>query len=129
MGLGYIGLPTAIIAAKHGICVTGVDINPKVVELTNQGHLHIIEPGLEAMLREVVESGFLHASTTPEVSDAYFMVVPTPFKGNHEPDISYVEAAPRRIAVAQGGRPVCDRKYLSRRYDGQDEGSDLFGTP
>lgn len=97
MGLGYIGLPTAIIAAKHGIRVTGVDINPKVVELTNQGHLHIIEPGLEAMLKEVVESGFLHAATTPEVSDAYFMVVPTPFKGNHEPDISYVEAATRAV--------------------------------
>ena len=44
MGLGYIGLPTAIIAAKHGVQVTGVDINPKVVELTNQGKLHIIEP-------------------------------------------------------------------------------------
>lgn len=42
MGLGYIGLPTAIIAAKHGIEVIGVDINPHVVEQTNQGHLHII---------------------------------------------------------------------------------------
>ena len=39
MGLGYIGLPTAIIAAKHGIQITGVDINPKVVEMTNQGKL------------------------------------------------------------------------------------------
>lgn len=97
MGLGYIGLPTAIIAARHGIRVTGVDINPKVVELTNQGRLHIIEPGLEAMLKEVVESGFLRASTTPEASDAYFMVVPTPFKGNHQPDISYVESATRAV--------------------------------
>ena len=97
MGLGYIGLPTAIIAAKHGVRVTGVDINPKVVEMTNQGHLHIIEPGMEGMLREVVASGALRASTTPEVSDAYFMVVPTPFKGNHEPDISYVEAATRAV--------------------------------
>lgn len=97
MGLGYIGLPTAIIAAKHGVQVTGVDINPKVVEMTNQGHLHIIEPGMEEMLQEVVKSGALHASTTPEVSDAYFMVVPTPFKGNHEPDISYVEAATRAV--------------------------------
>ena len=97
MGLGYIGLPTAIIAAKHGVQVTGVDINPKVVEMTNQGHLHIIEPGMEEMLQEVVASGALKASTTPEVSDAYFMVVPTPFKGNHEPDISYVEAATRAV--------------------------------
>ena len=97
MGLGYIGLPTAIIAAKHGVQVTGVDINPKVVEMTNQGHLHIVEPGMEEMLQDVVRSGALHASTTPEVSDAYFMVVPTPFKGNHEPDISYVEAATRAV--------------------------------
>lgn len=97
MGLGYIGLPTAIIAAKHGIQVTGVDINPKVVEMTNQGRLHIIEPGMEDLLRDVVGSGALQASAKPEVSDAYFMVVPTPFKGNHEPDISYVEAATRSV--------------------------------
>lgn len=97
MGLGYIGLPTAIIAAKHGIEVTGVDINPSVVELTNQGKLHIVEPGLEVYLQEVVKTGNLKASLKPEVCEAYFMVVPTPFKGNHEPDISYVEAATRSV--------------------------------
>ena len=97
MGLGYIGLPTAIIAAKHGVEIVGVDINPKVVEMTNKGQLHIIEPGMEEMLQEVVKSGALHASTTPEVSDAYFMVVPTPFKGDHEPDVSYVDAATRAV--------------------------------
>lgn len=97
MGLGYIGLPTAIIAAKHGIEVVGVDINPEVVALTNQGKLHIIEPGMEEYLQEVVGKGVLKASLKPEVSEAYFMVVPTPFKGNHEPDISYVEAATRAV--------------------------------
>ena len=97
MGLGYIGLPTAIIAAKHGVQVTGVDINPRVVEMTNRGKLHIIEPGLEAYLREVIDNGKLKASLKPEVSDAYFMVVPTPFTGNHEPDVSYVEAATRTV--------------------------------
>ena len=97
MGLGYIGLPTAIIAAKHDIDVIGVDINPQVVEMTNQGKLHIVEPGLEAYLQEVVKSGKLKAAVKPEVSDAYFMVVPTPFKGNHEPDITYVEAATRTV--------------------------------
>ena len=97
MGLGYIGLPTAIIAAKHGVQITGVDINAKVVEMTNAGKLHIIGPGMEEMLREVVADGRLHASTVPETSDAYFMVVPTPFKGNHEPDVSYVEAATRAV--------------------------------
>lgn len=97
MGLGYIGLPTAIIAAKHGVQVIGVDINPQVVEMTNQGRLHIIEPGMEEILQEVVKSGALKATTKPEVCDAYFMVVPTPFKGNHEPDISYVETATRAV--------------------------------
>ncbi len=98
MGLGYIGLPTAIIAAKHGVTVTGVDINQKVVDKTNAGHLHIIEPGLEDLLKEVVAAGQLHATTQPEKSDAFFIVVPTPFRGgNHEPDISYVEAATRSV--------------------------------
>lgn len=97
MGLGYIGLPTAIIAAKHGIQVTGVDINPQVVELTSKGQLHIIEPGLEEYLQEVVQNGYLRASLQPETSDAYFIVVPTPFKGNHEPDTSYVEAATHSV--------------------------------
>lgn len=97
MGLGYIGLPTAIIAAKHGVQICGVDINPKVVEMTNQGKLHIIEPGMQELLQEVVKTGFLRASTVPEESDAYFIVVPTPFKGNHEPDISYVETATRSV--------------------------------
>lgn len=97
MGLGYIGLPTAIIAAKHGIRVVGVDINPTIVEMTNKGQLHIIEPGMKEMLQEAVKSGALKASTVPEVSDAYLIVVPTPFKGNHEPDISYVEAATRTV--------------------------------
>ena len=97
MGLGYIGLPTSIIAAKNGIQILGVDIDPKVVEKTNEGELHIIEPGMEELLKDVVMSGMFRASTKPEVCDAYFMVVPTPFKGNHEPDISYVEAATRSV--------------------------------
>ena len=59
-------MPTAIIAAKHGVRVLGVDINPDVVEMTNRGRLHIVEPGLEEMLQEVVESGALCASSTPE---------------------------------------------------------------
>ena len=97
MGLGYIGLPTAIIAAKHGLQVVGVDVNPDVVEMTNRGKLHIVEPGMEEMLQDVVEAGTLRASVIPEESDVYLIVVPTPFKGNHEPDVSYVEAATRSV--------------------------------
>lgn len=97
MGLGYIGLPTAIIAAKHGVEVLGVDINPEVVALTNRGKIHIVEPGLQELCAEVVAAGRLKASTVPEESDAYFIVVPTPFRGNHEPDIAYVEAATKSV--------------------------------
>ena len=97
MGLGYIGLPTAIIAAKHGIEIAGVDINKKVVETTNQGKLHIIEPGMEELLQDVIASGHFKAFTKPQPADAYFMVVPTPFKGDHEPDTSYVESATRMV--------------------------------
>ena len=97
MGLGYIGLPTAIIAAKHGVKVHGVDINPSVVEKTNAGQLHIVEPGMQELLEEVVKNGQLHADTKPIESDAYFVVVPTPFKGDHQPDTSYVEAATRAV--------------------------------
>ena len=93
MGLGYIGLPTAIIAAKHGVEVVGVDVNADVVEITNAGKLHIVEDGLEEMLQEVIASGSFKAYTKPQEADAFFIVVPTPFKGNHEPDTSFVEAA------------------------------------
>lgn len=97
MGLGYIGLPTAIIAARYGVDILGVDINPKVVEKTNAGQLHIVEPGMQELLEDVVAKGKLRASTSPEDADAFFIVVPTPFKGDHEPDVSYVENATRMV--------------------------------
>lgn len=97
MGLGYIGLPTAIIAADNGIDVIGVDINPQVVETINKGQIHIVEPGLAALCSRVIGKGTLQAQLTPAESDVYLMVVPTPFTGDHEPDISYVEAATRSV--------------------------------
>lgn len=97
IGLGYIGLPTAIIAANSGVEVVGVDVNPNVVEKVNRAELHIVEPGLDQLLKDAVGSGRLRAVTRPEAADAFFIVVPTPFKGNHQPDISYVEAATRSV--------------------------------
>jgi len=93
IGLGYIGLPTAIIAADNGFEVTGVDINPEVVKSVNSGKVHFSEPGLDEICKKVTSSGNLKASPEPLTSDVYVIVVPTPFKGNHEPDISYVESA------------------------------------
>ena len=98
VGLGYIGLPTAIIAATEGgVDIKGVDLNPHVVESVNAGRLHIVEPGMADRLRQAVDSGKLSASGAPSAADAFFIVVPTPFKGNHQPDVSYVEAATRSV--------------------------------
>jgi UDP-N-acetyl-D-mannosaminuronic acid dehydrogenase len=69
MGLGYIGLPTAIVAADNGLNVIGVDINPHVVETINKGQIHIIEPGLEELCDRVIGQGNLKAQTEPAESD------------------------------------------------------------
>lgn len=97
MGLGYIGLPTAAVAASKGIQVIGVDVNPNVVNTINEGKIHIVEPALKKIVKEVVEEGHLRASLKPEEADAFFIVVPTPFKQNHRADISYVESATRMV--------------------------------
>lgn len=97
IGLGYIGLPTAIVAADNGIEVIGVDVNPHVVETINKGKIHIVEPGLADFAAKVVSNGWLKAQSEPESSDVFLIVVPTPFTGDHEPDTSYVEAATRNV--------------------------------
>jgi UDP-N-acetyl-D-mannosaminuronic acid dehydrogenase len=97
IGLGYIGLPTSALIASHGTNVLGVDINQKVVDTINQGKIHIVEPDLEAIVSKAVSQGVFKASTEPSSANVYLIVVPTPFKGNHEPDISFVEAATKGI--------------------------------
>ncbi|MBH0005399.1 UDP-N-acetyl-D-mannosamine dehydrogenase [Psychrobacter sp. SWN149] len=98
-GLGYIGLPTAAMFAHHGANVVGVDINQHAVDTINQGKIHIVEPGLEAIVKQAVGKGTLKASLTPVHSDAYLIAVPTPFKGDdHEPDLSYIQAVSKALA-------------------------------
>ncbi len=97
MGLGYIGLPTAALLAKNGIKVHGVDVNPKVIDTINKGSVHFIEPDLEVMVKEAVETGTLQASLDLVSASVYVIVVPTPFTKNHKPDISYIEAATKKI--------------------------------
>ena len=97
LGLGYIGLPTAAVAAHHGYEVVGVDVNPAVVETVNQGKVHIVEPDLDKIVKEAVQSGRLRAVSKPETADAFFVVVPTPFKQNHRADVTYVESATRAV--------------------------------
>ena len=93
IGLGYIGLPTSALIASNGTNVLGVDINQKVVDTINQGKIHIVEPDLDKIVSKAVSDGFFKASTSAVPADVFLIVVPTPFKGNHEPDISFVEAA------------------------------------
>lgn len=97
VGLGYIGLPTAALIASNNTKVLGVDINPKVVETINAGKIHIVEPELDDAVAKAVDSQNLYASVTPKAANTYLIVVPTPFKGKNEPDISFVESATRAI--------------------------------
>ena len=97
IGLGYIGLPTSALIASSGTYVLGVDINQKVVDTINQGKIHIVEQDLEQVVLKAVSNGFLKASTKPTMADVYLIVVPTPFKSNKQPDISYVESATKKI--------------------------------
>ncbi|MNF61554.1 UDP-N-acetyl-D-glucosamine 6-dehydrogenase [compost metagenome] len=98
VGLGYIGLPTAAVFAARKKKVIGVDVNPHAVATINRGEIHIIEPDLDIVVRAAVTEGYLRATTTAEPADAFLIAVPTPFKGDHEPDLSYIESASKAIA-------------------------------
>ncbi|HDA1394842.1 TPA: type 8 capsular polysaccharide synthesis protein Cap8O [Staphylococcus aureus] len=78
VGLGYIGLPTSIMFAKHGVDVLGVDINQQTIDKLQSGQISIEEPGLQEVYEEVLSSGKLKVSTTPEASDVFIIAVPTP---------------------------------------------------
>lgn len=97
LGLGYIGLPTAALIASKGIHVLGVDVQPNVVDTINSGKIHIVEPALDGLVKHDVERGHLKASQKPEKADVFLVAVPTPFKENHQPDLSYVESATRMV--------------------------------
>ncbi len=97
MGLGYIGLPTAALIASKGISVLGVDVQQKVVDTINNGKIHIVEPELDGIVKHDVDRGYLKAAITPQKADVFLVAVPTPFKGDHQPDLSYVESATQMI--------------------------------
>ncbi|MBP5078181.1 UDP-N-acetyl-D-mannosamine dehydrogenase [Pseudomonas chlororaphis] len=98
IGLGYIGLPTAAVFASRKIKVIGVDVNKLAVDTINKGMIHIVEPDLDIVVHAAVTEGYLRATQTPEPADAFLIAVPTPFKGDHEPDLSYIESACKAIA-------------------------------
>lgn len=98
VGLGYIGLPTAAALATQRINVLGVDVDDKIIEKINRGEIHIVEPELDVAVQAAVTRGFLKASNKAEAADAFLIAVPTPFKDDHEPDLSYIEKAAAGIA-------------------------------
>ena len=98
VGLGYIGLPTAAMFASRKIEVIGVDINPQTVATINQGKIHIFEPDLDMLVHSVVVEGYLRATLQAEPAQAFLIAVPTPFKGDYEPDLSYIYSAAKMIA-------------------------------
>ena len=103
IGLGYIGLPTAAVLAQAGMTVIGVDIKQANVDAINAGRVPFVEEGLETVVAGTVAQGKLTAQLDTPVADAYIVSVPTPFKGDHEADLSYIEAAARGIAPQLSG--------------------------
>lgn len=98
IGLGYIGLPTASLLGTKGFDVCGVDVDPNVVATINKGNIHITEPDLDILVKSAVQSGKLSAATQPKEADVFIIAVPTPFKENHQPDLSYIVSATESIA-------------------------------
>jgi len=98
IGLGYIGLPTAALLASRGMQVIGVDVDQNAVDTINRGQVHIVEPDLDIVVRSVVTTGNLRATTAPEPADAFLVAVPTPFRDDRSPDLSYIESAAKALA-------------------------------
>lgn len=107
IGLGYIGLPTAAVIARSGCNVLGIDVTEHVVETINNGKIHIEEVDLDGLVQGVVSRGLLRASLEFEPADVFVIAVPTPFKDNHVPDLSYVLEATANVAkVLKAGDTV-----------------------
>jgi UDP-N-acetyl-D-mannosaminuronic acid dehydrogenase len=107
IGLGYIGLPTAVALATRGIDVIGVDSNPRVVDAVEHGHVPLVEPDLAVGVTGAVAMGRLKASTSTPTADAYIIAVPTPFNPDHTANLSYIRQAVEQIAPKlQGGEIV-----------------------
>ncbi len=98
IGLGYIGLPTAAMFAKAGMNVIGYDINQEVVKALNQGEILISEPGLDELVKEVVENKKLRGVTELEESDVFIICVPTPINEDKTADLDYVKDAARLVS-------------------------------
>jgi UDP-N-acetyl-D-mannosaminuronic acid dehydrogenase len=97
LGLGYIGLPTAVMLAMGGYEVIGVDTNTDILQALHDRRVHSLEDGLRNLLLPALESERLVVQNTPAAADAFIIAVPTPICADHSPDLSAVEAATASI--------------------------------
>ncbi|MEE0945216.1 MAG: nucleotide sugar dehydrogenase [Acutalibacteraceae bacterium] len=97
IGLGYIGLPTALMMASHGVEVVGTDYNEQLVETLNSGKTTFKEEGLDELFDEAVKSG-VKFTTEYQVTDTYIVSVPTPYdKFSKRVDATYVVSVVKSI--------------------------------
>lgn len=118
IGLGYIGLPTALMFAKHGQDVLGVDISKPIVDQLNSGIVSIEEPGLEVLLSDALTKNKFKASLFLEKGDVFIVAVPTPNKQDQfgSCDLSYIAQALNAIvAVVQSGNTIIIESTVAPR--------------
>lgn len=97
IGLGYIGLPTALMLASHGVEVVGTDYNEKLVKTLNEGRTTFKEDGLDDLFNEALRAG-IKFSTEYQVTDTYIVSVPTPYdKFSKKVDAVYVVSAVKSV--------------------------------
>ena len=97
IGLGYIGLPTALMLASHGVEVVGTDYNEKLVQTLQQGKTSFKEDGLDELLAAALE-GSIRFTTQYQKTDTYIISVPTPYdKFSKKVDPSYVVSAVKSV--------------------------------
>lgn len=106
VGLGYVGLPTAIFFAENGFNVIGVDVEEKKLTLINQGISPLGELGLDERLQKVVEDEKLVATSdlpgATSQSDVILLIVPTPVTPSKDPDLSYIVRAGEDVVKGLG---------------------------
>ncbi|MBC1945395.1 nucleotide sugar dehydrogenase [Listeria booriae] len=118
IGLGYIGLPTAIMFANHNQDVVGIDVNKHVINELNAGKIHIEEPGLQAELDKAIQNKAFRATMDIEPANAFIVSVPTP---NHDDalkscDLTYVKAAVQNILpVLRKGNTIIIESTIAPR--------------
>lgn len=114
IGLGYIGLPTALMMASHGVEVVGTDYNKELVDTLNAGHTTFKEDGLDELFQDALKAG-IKFSTAYQVTDTYIVSVPTPYdKFSKKVDACYVVAAVKSVLeVAPKGATVVVESTVS----------------